>query len=508
LRGKRERLEHAERHMQVYQQELVERLEAQIRQASQSAERNKFLLDQNQRMFAMLERRHKLLETAARVGHEVTSILDLDELLPRMVDIICNEFDFYYSGVFLVSDDGKWAVLRAGFGKAGRTMLAEGFRLAVDETSTIGKSVLQKRALIAHDAAEGESHFKNRHLPHTRSEAALPLVVNDVVLGALTVQSQRMNAFEEEDVTSLQVMADQAAIAISNAQALQKLEEANAEIVRTKTFEAIATATGEAIHWVGNKAAPIPGSVERVRESLTYLLALVGQARAGETDQVALAAARRRVMAEARAAGVDVAKLAAEMSKMSPKRLASLLSVESMMEDLLIAEKSADTILAIKEDLIGPARRRKPERVSLRDMLTELVANMGLPAGVTTTEFADDLPDAICDARQAEQVFNNLVKNAWEALHETGMPKIWVRARRDENPKFALVSVVDNGPGIPKELQDKIWVSFFTTKGGRGGTGLGLSACVQIVNQNGGKIWLESEPRKGAAFHVLLPAAE
>jgi signal transduction histidine kinase len=123
-------------------------------------------------------------------------------------------------------------------------------------------------------------------------------------------------------------------------------------------------------------------------------------------------------------------------------------------------------------------------------------------------EFADDLPDALCDARQMEQVFNNLVKNAWEALHNTGLPRIWARARRDENPKFVLVSVADNGPGIPKDLQDKIWVSFFTTKGGRGGTGLGLSACVQIVNQNGGKIWLESEPHKGAAFHVLLPAAE
>jgi CheY-like chemotaxis protein len=112
LHGKRERLEQAEHHMQVYQQELVERLETNIRQVSQSAERNKFLLDQNQRMFAMLERRHKLLETAARVGHAVTSILDMDELLPRMVDIICNEFNLYYSGVFLVSQDGQWDLAR------------------------------------------------------------------------------------------------------------------------------------------------------------------------------------------------------------------------------------------------------------------------------------------------------------------------------------------------------------------------------------------------------------
>jgi signal transduction histidine kinase/DNA-binding response OmpR family regulator len=509
LNGKRERLEQAEHHMQVYQQELVERLEANVRQVTQSAERNKFLLDQNQRMFTMLERRHKLLETAAHVGHEVTSILDLDELLPRMVDIICNEFNLYYSGVFLVSE--TWAVLRAGFGEAGRHMLNEGFRLAVDDQSMIGEAVLQKRALIAHDMDGGESHFKNPHLPATRSEVALPLVINDVALGALTVQSDQMNAFEEEDITSLQVMADQAAIAISNAQALQKLEDANAEIVRTKTFEAIATATGEAIHWVGNKAAPIPGSVGRVREDVLYLLAflaLMEQVKAAGEENGLLAETIQNVLKEAQAQGVELQKLVEEMFNMPASRLQSLLSVESLLEDLQIIEKSAATILAIKEDLIGPARQRNPAAVSLIEMITEMVANMGLPNGVVTTEFADDLPDAFCDARQVEQVFNNLVKNAWESLHDTGLPRIWVRARRDDNARFVLVSVTDNGPGIPKEIQEKIWVSFFTTKGRRGGTGLGLSACVQIVNQNGGKIWLESEPGKGAAFFVLLPVAE
>jgi signal transduction histidine kinase/DNA-binding response OmpR family regulator len=508
LNGKRERLEQAEHHMQVYQQELVERLETNIRQVSQSAERNKFLLDQNQRMFAMLERRHKLLETAARVGHAVTSILDMDELLPRMVDIICNEFNLYYSGVFLVSQDGQWAVLRAGFGEAGRKMLAEGFCLAADDKSMIGEAVLQKRARIVHDLAGEESHFKNPYLPATRSEVALPLVINDVALGALTVQSDQMDAFTEEDITSLQVMADQVAIAISNAQALQKLEDANAEIIRTKTFEAIATATGEAIHWVGNKAAPIPGSVGRVRESLAYWLALVGQVKAAGVENESITATIQSLLEEAQAQGVDIQTLAAEMSTMPPRRLQSLLSVESVMEDLQIIEKSAVTILTIKEDLIGPARQRTAAAVSLKEMLSEMIANMGLPHGVVEIELADELPDAFCDARQVEQVFNNLVKNAWEALHEQDAPRIAVQARRDDNPQFVLVSVRDNGPGIPQEIQEKIWVSFFTTKGGRGGTGLGLSACVQIVNQNGGRIWLESKPGRGAAFFVLLPVAE
>ncbi len=147
-------------------------------------------------------------------------------------------------------------------------MLAENYRLHVDDKSMIGNSILSQQAQIALDVAGDESRFKNPFLPNTRSEMALPLVFKSQSLGALTVQSDQLNAFTEEDITSLQTMADQIAIAINNAQSMHKLEAASAELLRTKTFEAIATATGEAIHWVGNKAAPIPGSVKRVREDL------------------------------------------------------------------------------------------------------------------------------------------------------------------------------------------------------------------------------------------------
>ncbi|MDO9299899.1 MAG: response regulator [Anaerolineales bacterium] len=503
LNGKVEILEDAEKHLQAYQQELVERLEGNIRQLSATVEKNKHLLQQNERMFSMLERRHKLLETAARVGQMVTSILDLDELLKHTVNIICSEFSLYYSGIFLVSENNQWAVLRAGYALAGRKMMAENYRLPVDEKSMIGNSIIQQQAKIALDVAGEESRFKNPFLPDTRSEMALPLVVQSHALGALTVQSDQLNAFTEEDITSLQAMADQIAIAINNAQLMFKLEAATAEIVRTKTFEAIATATGEAIHWVGNKAAPIPGSIKRVREDMLYILALAAQL--SDAKNESLAAAVQTVREEAEAKGIDLKQVLAEMSAMKKNRLQALVSVESLMEDLDIAENSAMTILSIKEGLIGPARQRTDESVSLREMIANTVANMGLPDGVVELEWADNLPNAFVDARQVEQVFNNLIKNSWEAMSQTLSPKIFVKGARDANPNFVLVTVKDTGPGIPKEIQEKIWVSFFTTKGGSGGTGLGLSSVMQIVNQHGGSISLESEVGKGAMFSVRLP---
>jgi len=505
LNGKVEILEDAEKHLQAYQQELVERLEGNIRQLSNTVAKNKHLLQQNERMFSMLERRHKLLETAARVGQMVTSILDMDELLKHTVNIICSEFNFYYSGIFLVSEDEQWAVLRAGYALAGRKMMAENYRLHVDEKSMIGNSIIQQQAKIALDVAGEESRFKNPFLPNTRSEMALPLVVQSHALGALTVQSDQLNAFTEEDITSLQAMADQIAIAINNAQLMFKLEAATAEIVRTKTFEAIATATGEAIHWVGNKAAPIPGSVKRVREDLLYILALAAQLSESDAKNESLAAAVETIKEEAEAKGIDLNQLLVEMSAMKKNRLQALVSVESLLEDLDIAENSAVTILSIKEGLIGPARQRNESVVSLSEMITDTVANMGLPDGVVELDWAENMPNAFVDARQVEQVFNNLIKNSWEAMSQTSAPKIFVKGMRDANPNFILVTIKDTGPGIPKEIHEKIWVSFFTTKGGSGGTGLGLSSVMQIVNQHGGSISLESEVGKGAMFSVRLP---
>jgi signal transduction histidine kinase len=132
---------------------------------------------------------------------------------------------------------------------------------------------------------------------------------------------------------------------------------------------------------------------------------------------------------------------------------------------------------------------------------------MGLPEGVARTEYASGLPPIRGDVRQIGQVFNNLIKNAWEALQTVMEPLIKVTAQMAEDPDYVQVQIIDNGPGIPPELLDKIWVSFFTTKANHGGTGLGLSACLAIVNQVAGRISVESQVGRGTTFTVLLPVS-
>ncbi|MBN2551052.1 MAG: response regulator [Anaerolineales bacterium] len=511
LHGKRETLSDSAHYARVYQDELVERLEAKVRELTRVAERNSYLNEQNQRIIGMLQRRQRLLEGAARVGHSITSILDLDTLLAATVDIICEEYGFYYAGIFLLEADPGWVRLRAGRGQAGAKMLADGFGLPMDGDSLVGDAIRQRQASIVHNVARELAIDHNPYLPDTRAEVALPLAVKERVLGALTVHSDHPEAFEEDDITALQALADTVAIAIQNAQLLRDLEFANHELLRTKTFEAIATATGEAVHWVGNKAAPIPASIQRVRSDLMDLLVMVQALLAVESDQRQMHpfwAVVQSSLAAAQTQGYDLEERLQALLGKSPRQVQLLGGLESILEDLQIIAESADTILTIKEDLIGPARLAAPQAIWLHEFLPQIVAAMGLPDGVVQVNCAAPLPPVQGDSRQLGNVFNNLIKNAWEALEGNPDPHIQINLQAALQPGFIQVEVQDNGPGIPPDIMDKIWVSFFTTKGQRGGTGLGLFSCMEIVHQAGGKIWVESQLGQGACFIVVLPLAK
>jgi len=136
------------------------------------------------------ERQAALLQASARVSRSIASILDLNLLFNRTVDIICDEFGFYYAGVFVVDESGEWAVLKAGRGEAGRAMLAERHKLHIGGNSMIGAAIENRSGRIALDVGKEAVFFRNPFLPKTRSEMALPLIAGDEVIGALTVQSE------------------------------------------------------------------------------------------------------------------------------------------------------------------------------------------------------------------------------------------------------------------------------------------------------------------------------
>ncbi len=472
---------------------------------------NSRLHHQMQELLYKSVRRARLLGAANTVGHGVASIMELDELLPKIVDILCDTYGFYYAGVFLVDESEQSAILSAGHGEAGQALLAKRHKLPIDNHSMVGAAILKRQARISLDVDEEDVFFRNPHLPETRSEIALPLTVGEKVLGAVTVQSTEERAFSVDDVTTLQTMADYLSIAIHNAQVLQELEEANAELVRSKTFEMIATATAEAIHWVGNKAAPLPGSVVRITEDLTRYIVIAHGLLADAPPALRehkFAQMLEQAAEDLAAPGIDLSQIRAELERQPLKQLRRVLSIESIFEDLSIIQAGAKAILNIKEDLVGPARKRNAVLIHLSELIQSTVASMGIPKEVARMACAKDLPPVRADRRQLERVFINLIKNAIEAMESVENKKLFIWARPSIEPGMVEIEFIDNGVGIPPEEIDKIWVAFYTTKGDRGGTGLGLAACLEIIKQSGGKIRVESQVGEGTTFTVSLPAAK
>jgi GAF domain-containing protein len=176
------------------------------------------------RQTADLLRRNTQLETAAQVAREAASIHDQDQLLAETVRLISDRFGFYHAGIFLLDRAGEYAVLAAASSEGGQRMLAKGHRLQRG-AGIVGYVAALGEPRIALDVGVDEVFFDNPDLPGTRSEMALPLRVRDEIIGVLDVQSSEPAAFSDEDVAVLMAMADQLAVAVSNAQLFQQAQD-------------------------------------------------------------------------------------------------------------------------------------------------------------------------------------------------------------------------------------------------------------------------------------------
>ncbi len=171
------------------------------------------------------ERKAVQLQTAAEIARETIGLLDLDRLLSHSINLIRERFGFYHSSVFLLDDERKFALLRESTGEAGRQMKAREHKLGVGSQSIVGWVTENARPRVADDVTADPMHKPNPLLPATRAELGIPLRIGETVIGALDVQSTIPYAFAPDDITILQVIADQIAIAVENARLFSTTRE-------------------------------------------------------------------------------------------------------------------------------------------------------------------------------------------------------------------------------------------------------------------------------------------
>jgi len=164
------------------------------------------------------------LETIADVAREIAIIRDMNTLLKVSVELIRERFKYYHVGIFLVDERGEYAILRAASSAAAEQLLAKNYKLKVGQTGLIGNVTRTGQAYIALDIDTDAVYFDNPLLPETRSEIVLPLRSHNITIGALDIQANTPTAFDEKDVQTFQILADQLAAAIENAQLAQQIE--------------------------------------------------------------------------------------------------------------------------------------------------------------------------------------------------------------------------------------------------------------------------------------------
>ncbi len=267
--GSSETLTHTDRDQRIYQ--------AFAEQAALSMEAT--------RLLRQTERRARQLATSAQVSQIASSILDLDSLLPRLVNLIRDAFGYDHVQIFLMDERDEYAELRASTGEAGQKLLAAHHRLAKGSASVIGQVTATGKPTLALDTADARViHRPNPLLPDTRSEMALPLILKNRVVGALDVQSNQPYFFTDEDVAVLSGLAAQIAVAIDNATLFAQAERRARDMSFLFTITAAAARPGQTLTDSLHHVAELILNEQRALAVAIYLVE-AGVDRAGQPYQ-------------------------------------------------------------------------------------------------------------------------------------------------------------------------------------------------------------------------------
>ncbi len=172
-----------------------------------------------------LQHRTRDLEIATEVSRRVAAVLDLNELLPYLVNLTRDSFDLYHAHIYLVEEGSDNLVLAAGSGAAGQQMVAEGRTISLEQPNSLVASAARGReGVISNNVQKDNDFLPHPLLPETRSEMAVPLVVGDILVGVLDVQANVVNRFSDDDLRIMNVLASQLAVALQNARVFSQIK--------------------------------------------------------------------------------------------------------------------------------------------------------------------------------------------------------------------------------------------------------------------------------------------
>jgi len=309
-----------------------------------------------------------------------------------------------------------------------------------------------------------------------------PLIVGDRVLGALSIQSDRENAYQERERLIFRTLCAYGAIALDNADAYRRLQAAQERIVLQEKMAGLGTLTAGVAHEINNPANFAHAGAQLLSEEIVrlraFLLALAGD----DADAEILTEIGRRF--------------------------------DGLSAHISTIREGTSRIRDLVRDLRSFSRLDESARKAVR-----LSESLGATLNLVRTQYADlaafklDMaadPVIECWPALLNQVFMNLIVNACQAIkakypgNSTGRPgEVCIKSWLD-GPMLAL-EFADNGTGMSKETLKRVFEPFFTTKTVGEGTGLGMSISFGIIDKHQGSIEADSVDGEGSRFLLKLP---
>ncbi len=302
----------------------------ELNAAQQRLEENRNeLLEANQH----LQQRAERINAIANISKTITLVQEIERLLPSVVNSISSRLGYYHVGVYLLDENKQNAILRAASSEDGLKMIQRKHRVKVPSDHVIGIAAERGEALAVHGNETQISGNSQNELAETRSQLVLPLKVNEIAIGVLDIQSSTSQEFGAEDISTLQILADQVAIAIQNArtsdqakEALQRAEIVSRQLTNQAWGEASKDQGGKGYRYDGIKPEPIQGKLEfnGSEKPLTVPIRLRGQTighlRLNPSDSTRRWTDDEMAMAEATAERVALALESARLLEEAQKR--------------------------------------------------------------------------------------------------------------------------------------------------------------------------------------------
>jgi signal transduction histidine kinase len=407
---------------------------------------------QNSWLYQAVAHNARQLESLFSVAQSVISSLNLQEILQRVTRDACRLMDTKFCSLMLLNPTRDLLELHAYHG-AGEEYLRKP-PLPVSD-SVVGFVVRRRKPLRVYNVQE---HDEYRHTEMARKEGlvsllSVPMIVLDTAIGALNVYTSTPYRFSNPDIKTLSALANLAAVAIENARLHEKVVDVEEQLRRNERLSTLGLLAAEVAH--------------EIRNPLTVMKMLFHS--------------------------LDL-KFPAD----DPRR-----------RDAEIMSEKMDHLNKIVDHLLGYARSTEPtfELVDVNELLEDVLLltrqKLHHQKVNLVREFGERLPIIRADRGQIEQACLNLILNAVDAMPEGG--KLTVSTTGQSEPLTVVVlSFTDTGTGMAPEKQKQIFEPFLTTKSQ--GTGLGLAIVQKIVEAHQGKIEVESAPKKGTTFRVILPA--